>query len=137
MDSTGFSYTSEGGGSPPTAGGSGNSATTNSVPPQSSLLPYPIEVDDILRFAAHVCSNLGVPVSEEALYQMWSSYKPQIDVVGYQIETKNNNLHRQCFGHFTHNWNNGKQECWNNGSAKTRIESIMIDEICPLLPLKP
>ena len=37
----------------------------------------PIDVDDVVGFAAHVCSNLGVTVSEATLHEMWCNYKPQ------------------------------------------------------------
>jgi len=48
----------------------------------------PIEVDRFVGFGAHICSNLGVTVSEEMLQQMFSNYNPlQSDVVGLQIGT--------------------------------------------------
>jgi len=48
----------------------------------------PIEVDRFVGIGAHICSNLGVTVSEEMLQQMFSNYNPpQSDVVGLQIGT--------------------------------------------------
>ena len=47
-----------------------------------------IEVDHI-GFGAHVCRQLGVPVSKETLQGLWSNYKPRSDLVGCDIETQN------------------------------------------------
>jgi len=47
----------------------------------------PIEVDRFVGIGAHICSNLGFNVSEETLHEMYSNYKPQSDVLGFQIGT--------------------------------------------------
>jgi hypothetical protein len=54
----------------------------------------PIAVDDeCIAFGAHVCSLLGVQVSNESIQEMWSQFKPQqgASVVGSHIDTGNNN----------------------------------------------
>jgi hypothetical protein len=47
----------------------------------------PIEADHFVGIGAHICSNLGVAVSEERLHEMFCNYKPQSDVLGLQIGT--------------------------------------------------
>ena len=57
-----------------------------------SSAEHPIEVDHFLGIGAHICSNLGVAVSEAALHKMYSNYKPPSDVVGLQIGTGSKSL---------------------------------------------
>ena len=47
----------------------------------------PIEVDHFVGIGAHICSNLGVSVSEARLQEMYCNYKPPSDVVGLHIGT--------------------------------------------------
>ena len=71
----------------------GKKNSGGSVAPGSSA-ENPIAVDDeCIAFGAHVCSHLGVQISNESIQELWSQFKPRqgASVVGSHIDTETNN----------------------------------------------